>query len=129
MCSLPFGFKLSHSAHVRQIALPSSAKQQLGPRRPKADRVSSTPPVFSWQQRSVSSLSRWRSEERRVGSDWSSDVCSSDLPSSAKQQLGPRRPKADRVSSTPPVFSWQQRSVSSLSRWRSEERRVGKECR
>src|SRR5260221_3209998 len=51
--------------------------------------------------------------------DWSSDVCSSDLG-------GPRRQPSTRsaLSGGPAT-----RSSSSLRRTRSEERRVGKECR
>src|SRR3546814_6212593 len=61
--------------------------------------------------------------EMRI-SDWSSDVCSSDLPggSQAKEVL--------RCSILRPLWTW--RACSSPSRSqptsRSEERRVGKEC-
>src|SRR3546814_1818637 len=61
--------------------------------------------------------------EMRI-SDWSSDVCSSDLPATA-MSTAPADDDADRAAYTPPlgaVFS------SPLDRNRSEERRVGKEC-
>src|ERR1035441_8811708 len=111
---------------------------------------------------------RRRSEERRVGSDWSSDVCSSDLHDLRPRPAdGARRPRphdalpersplrlreADRVRRTPPspihgrrregpprgrrrtgksaVARRVRNVVRQLGRrHRSEERRVGKECR
>src|SRR3546814_7102538 len=56
--------------------------------------------------------------EMRI-SDWSSDVCSSDLD---------RRSSPFRTRSRHDRYPVRQRAVRTLSRLRSEERRVGKEC-
>src|SRR6056297_3751972 len=50
-------------------------------------------------------------------SDWSSDVCSSDLHQSVRSVTKDRR-----------ATTWQLPLRSRTGRWRSEERRVGKEC-
>src|SRR3546814_3061952 len=55
--------------------------------------------------------------EMRI-SDWSSDVCSSDLWSSSTALPSPRRASSAIRAATPPPCCWA----------RSEERRVGKEC-
>src|SRR3712207_8174705 len=96
-----------------------------------------------------------RRRQTRYWRDWSSDVCSSDLPSGGPQSarrigrvrhVGPPSPLRDSSSpryvstSTPAVSSRRRviglpssarptrgRSASTLQR--SEERRVGKECR
>src|SRR5205814_6418561 len=64
-----------------------------------------------------------RRRHTRCLSDWSSDVCSSDL------SFAHRRPRWRRRQ----IFSCRTRSAHALSRppqrRRSEERRVGKECR
>src|SRR3546814_16208905 len=64
--------------------------------------------------------------EMRI-SDWSSDVCSSDLPARREQRRGDvlhlrhdREPQGGRVQSP--------RDLPTLHGGRSEERRVGKEC-
>src|SRR5262245_63990927 len=81
-----------------------------------------------------------RRRHTRCLSDWSSDVCSSDLsasppaepPARGRGNAGPLR------SSSPAVSGWASRSrAQSAARYpaalhagaRSEERRVGKECR
>src|SRR5438093_4404756 len=71
----------------------------------------------------------------RLVSEWSSDVCSSDLPPSHEQQYRGR----GSSSAQPPHlrFGWARSHVGSVlesrqrpsRHWRSEERRVGKECR
>src|SRR3989442_234314 len=66
-----------------------------------------------------------RRRHTRCGRDWSSDVCSSDLPPAARRPLAP----ADVLQ-----HGLERRRVEELLRlplgqWRSEERRVGKECR
>src|SRR5258706_8939192 len=84
-----------------------------------------------------------RRRHTRLVSDWSSDVCSSDLAGSYGRRLPPANQVAGR---THPVAEWAggasagvvMRPRRSLSWWRvigsvmavrSEERRVGKECR
>src|SRR2546422_6245440 len=75
-----------------------------------------------------------RRRHTRCSRDWSSDVCSSDLPScsckphSALPRVGTCLfPKSLRLSySSLLVFL---RQVRRCYGWRSEERRVGKECR
>src|SRR3546814_3245749 len=57
-------------------------------------------------------------------SDWSSDVCSSDLPSSS---AWPRKSARSCTSPMSPRSSWTRGSCPPAAR-RSEERRVGKEC-
>src|ERR1039458_1643896 len=48
-----------------------------------------------------------RSEERRVGSDWSSDVCSSDLTPIQRRHLFPADlPLAQRMAPTPSTGRW-----------------------
>src|SRR6266478_9707497 len=60
-----------------------------------------------------------RRRHTRFDCDWSSDVCSSDL-HPKRQTMSPKR-------SAGTAYAYQ-RSSSRLG-WRSEERRVGKECR
>src|SRR6266436_9037752 len=59
-----------------------------------------------------------RRRHTRCSRDWSSDVCSSDLDRSEVQASAPAPRGRLRPSAS---HSWR--------RWRSEERRVGKECR
>src|SRR5437763_13917749 len=69
-----------------------------------------------------------RRHTRYIG-DWSSDVCSSDLPvSSPTARSGtPRRPRSSSSKATPPAA--RRRAAAIADSRRSEERRVGKECR
>src|SRR3546814_7650043 len=70
--------------------------------------------------------------EMRI-SDWSSDVCSSDLPTRGRAGSPPRSPSA-RTRSAPEQdrdggpYSPTDRPVGRHAAGRSEERRVGKEC-
>src|SRR5437763_16716848 len=61
-----------------------------------------------------------RRHTRYIG-DWSSDVCSSDLCSSPRSRR--------QASSTSPMSKGELTNTKSTSLRRSEERRVGKECR
>src|SRR3546814_19197108 len=68
-------------------------------------------------------------------SDWSSDVCSSDLSRRARRRAmtAHGRSRASRSSSRSAITTWPTTSSTSCSRAppmrpRSEERRVGKEC-
>src|SRR3546814_8777024 len=66
--------------------------------------------------------------EMRI-SDWSSDVCSSDLMQSQDTRLRYklcRRDDAFRLFKGAPKDGWV--IVGTAEDWRSEERRVGKEC-
>src|SRR5205814_4464524 len=67
------------------------------------------------------SIRRWHT---RCLSDWSSDVCSSDL----HRQRRPERDHAD-VGGVALVPRTRVRELDELNAHRSEERRVGKECR
>src|SRR2546426_8772381 len=80
-----------------------------------------------------------RRRHTRLQGDWSSDVCSSDLAEEStrvhsRQSGQQRRGGATSVSRTPrgrktkAVHPWQ-RTTGPGQRHRSEERRVGKECR
>src|SRR5258706_1020404 len=86
-----------------------------------------------------------RRRHTRLVSDWSSDVCSSDLPprkgvvihpvcsskwvTAAKQQLGTRL-TIERVRAETLRLRWREKhGVEQRLRGRSEERRVGKEGR
>src|SRR5690606_39779116 len=76
-----------------------------------------------------------RRRHTRFSRDWSSDVCSSDLvfcPKSLPQRRpfrrGPPFPRA-RPGLRPPPRRRASHSPKTPSRGRSEERRVGKECR
>src|SRR5882762_10606778 len=60
-----------------------------------------------------------RRRHTRFKCDWSSDVCSSDL----------RRWAVSRGHSGPDTQSPRLTTLSAFRCWRSEERRVGKECR
>src|SRR5437868_13080147 len=64
-----------------------------------------------------------RRRHTRSKRDWSSDVCSSDLPASSRRGECPaaRFARADTTAA--------RRLTSRAGRRRSEERRVGKECR
>src|SRR3546814_15375092 len=71
-------------------------------------------------------------------SDWSSDVCSSDLPSSHKMLVVARTKKLDQVARRTEGISMfiidtarqgvSHNEIEKLGTNRSEERRVGKEC-
>src|SRR5262249_60008154 len=63
-----------------------------------------------------------RRRHTRLVSDWSSDVCSSDL------EVAVARGTGEAGASTAPASRTDSRSRQSLTK-RSEERRVGKECR
>src|SRR5260370_21156943 len=81
-----------------------------------------------------------RRRHTRFKCDWSSDVCSSDLTEPGLDRIPATFPQplwsaalengAKGRETSPHLFKgfskWQQRSCA---RWRSEERRVGKECR
>src|SRR5436305_8847053 len=78
-----------------------------------------------------------RRRHTRCGRDWSSDVCSSDLDSTSTTQKtynhdssGAQTSNTLQVSYTPPspVLN-QNMSGAGVATNRSEERRVGKECR
>src|SRR5438046_8934613 len=78
-------------------------------------------------------LSSSRRPHTRLVSDWSSDVCSSDLMRTNTQEavlsayiasIGKRTPR-DAAQDAAELC----RLATSLNRLRSEERRVGKECR
>src|SRR5690242_21865688 len=68
-----------------------------------------------------------RRRHTRLTCDWSSDVCSSDLhrvratPPDQISPVGRRRTNTVPRSASAPIFA--------RTTWRSEERRVGKECR
>src|SRR5438045_9236101 len=77
-----------------------------------------------------------RRRHTRCLSDWSSDVCSSDLRRAGRQPGEEKRTEHWRPRSQTPcpeksgkVLKNQAISKSSLTDSRSEERRVGKECR
>src|SRR5690242_20775706 len=82
-----------------------------------------------------------RRRHTRLTCDWSSDVCSSDLCCRAGAGGEPRLARrCDRggvlrlpggtiVAESSFQLSSYDRGSGSLQRWRSEERRVGKECR
>src|SRR5438046_6155878 len=73
-----------------------------------------------------------RRRHTRLVSDWSSDVCSSDLWTPGYffcQRGASERSHAKRYDSSENRTEILEPSVSPKSRWRSEERRVGKECR
>src|SRR5256885_16945308 len=69
-----------------------------------------------------------RRRHTRLQGDWSSDVCSSDLPIPMSGSRAPRRARAIRC-------GWWTAACrgcpfpGASTAWRSEERRVGKECR
>src|SRR5256884_6680015 len=77
-----------------------------------------------------------RRRHTRCSRDWSSDVCSSDLEMTFTRFHDQLDPGFLRYSGTPgkvPQLKipncWASRCESSTQRKRSEERRVGKECR
>src|SRR5256886_7672622 len=82
-----------------------------------------------------------RRRHTRFDCDWSSDVCSSDLWSSSsfasdfqmavspKTSLNQRRNASALTSLLNRRFRLLPNSLEAQPRWRSEERRVGKECR
>src|SRR5690606_39453566 len=79
-----------------------------------------------------------RRRHTRFSRDWSSDVCSSDLPRRGGCQrlaqlvaLRGTRPNRHRASLAAPGRkpSWRRSTCRSPRACRSEERRVGKECR
>src|SRR2546428_1628074 len=84
-----------------------------------------------------------RRRHTRSDRDWSSDVCSSDLPRGSlairEQALGPDHPDvAETLGVLGGVLGehsdfanayWAQRRAHAVEERRSEERRVGKECR
>src|SRR3546814_2826769 len=69
--------------------------------------------------------------EMRI-SDWSSDVCSSDLPQAssphAARPPSPRRAESDSRAARPQRRHTRSKEADSARNRRSEERRVGKEC-
>src|SRR5438093_10857822 len=70
-----------------------------------------------------------RRRHTRLVSDWSSDVCSSDL--SAASRLDARAVALDRVKAARRAVAGEEHDASATERFgeRSEERRVGKEGR
>src|SRR3712207_8155947 len=77
-----------------------------------------------------------RRRHTRYWRDWSSDVCSSDLRHARPELLVPPAlflAQQDATGVTGQhvnAFQWvQERGLGGWDRWRSEERRVGKECR
>src|SRR2546422_7073778 len=74
-----------------------------------------------------------RRRHTRCSRDWSSDVCSSDLFWPEERHASTSSPYAQHLGLS--ERAWFGRSLpklqrsSSLEAWRSEERRVGKECR
>src|SRR5206468_5063609 len=69
-----------------------------------------------------------RRRHTRSDRDWSSDVCSSDL-ESRRHGVGERVPARGLGVATPGVTKRARRMLALMDRARSEERRVGKECR
>src|SRR5438046_7090265 len=67
-----------------------------------------------------------RRRHTRLVSDWSSDVCSSDLVVGA---CPPQRHRPGRAGGDCAPDGTRDRAAGEPSRERSEERRVGKECR
>src|SRR5437016_6983951 len=65
-----------------------------------------------------------RRRHTRLVSDWSSDVCSSDLVEYSRRWI-----QASKIKSSPILVDTWVQICSSIGKWRSEERRVGKECR
>src|SRR5689334_23986376 len=80
-----------------------------------------------------------RRRHTRWNCDWSSDVCSSDLPAPCAGASGRRSSGSRRTRRPPPTSRCSParrtgsggcaRSTGTRTRTRSEERRVGKECR
>src|SRR5437763_16827465 len=68
-----------------------------------------------------------RRHTRYIG-DWSSDVCSSDLASQSPSLAGPA-PAPPQACSAHPPHAPQESRIRAVRGSRSEERRVGKECR
>src|SRR5205809_6597895 len=64
-----------------------------------------------------------RRRHTRCSRDWSSDVCSSDLPLLKNEPAAVDPAKVDMTPSQDPIEGY------TMNRGRSEERRVGKECR
>src|SRR5437868_8823217 len=69
-----------------------------------------------------------RRRHTRSKRDWSSDVCSSDLVSRLIAELG-QLPSAERLTDWAFERMTIKNSLTSSDAYRSEERRVGKECR
>src|SRR5438093_4276521 len=69
-----------------------------------------------------------RRRHTRLVSDWSSDVCSSDLRTLIVPGPARFRPSICRLTSPTAPRRWTQ-PCAAFCRRRSEERRVGKECR
>src|SRR5690606_40957638 len=79
-----------------------------------------------------------RRRHTRFSRDWSSDVCSSDLPQKLAGKVVKDEESWSRIKSpTPKQFFPQDKLIDFMNMaqnevpliWRSEERRVGKECR
>src|SRR5438045_7965666 len=71
-----------------------------------------------------------RRRHTRCLSDWSSDVCSSDLPSSHLSSHKLNKVRAELLGQWQNLlWSYGTRKLTNASDKRSEERRVGKECR
>src|SRR5262249_59407028 len=69
-----------------------------------------------------------RRRHTRLVSDWSSDVCSSDLTDLEIDAMQPARASASAAGVNLEIGTFMSSSVV-VGSWRSEERRVGKECR
>src|SRR5438477_172335 len=67
-----------------------------------------------------------RRRHTRLTCDWSSDVCSSDL---RQTEIGSKRQLPDAIAVLVGMTIVPELLLQILSRARSEERRVGKECR
>src|SRR5256885_12175048 len=71
-----------------------------------------------------------RRRHTRLQGDWSSDVCSSDLPCSYRHGNRGNKNKARlKFVMRERGFDWLRDAIEEEYRDRSEERRVGKECR
>src|SRR5690554_7145013 len=78
-----------------------------------------------------------RRRHTRCGRDWSSDVCSSDLPEVLRDLLRKKKILGIKKPSNPTIIrlsvlnlmSVMSKSKRNSDKMRSEERRVGKECR
>src|SRR5437899_4303864 len=73
-----------------------------------------------------------RRRHTRCLSDWSSDVCSSDLSAGSYGFMEASRLAAGMEATAKDWVAWPgdpEVERGPITRWRSEERRVGKECR
>src|SRR5207248_7771099 len=89
-------------------------------------------PIWPWSRRQASSphlcffFSSRRRHTRSYG-DWSSDVCSSDLRRRGSRRIPARRSAPSRCATA--RRAWRERPRRRETTSRSEERRVGKECK